>query len=322
MSLVDRVTAWTLSKAINGYRRLRKDDRALRSLFHERGIWFLPPSYYAGLASPDEVNASWEYRGAEPPYLAAHVFDDAKLTSQLEALVQFRVEFDPPREGDPDRPERFFWNNKKFYGLDAIAYYAMIRYFKPNRIVEIGSGYSTLAAAEAIAKNGTGEIVCIEPYPSRFLASIPQVSRVIAKRVQDMPVEWFSESLRANDILFIDSTHTVKPGSDCLYEYLQVLPILANGVVVHAHDIFLPEGLPPFWVNDLLYHWTEQYLLFALLLENRRFEVLFGSRYHQRYHADLVEDLAGKEGFEHSSSFWFRRIGEVHVSIEGAESPR
>ena len=128
---------------------------------------------------------------------------------------------------------------------------------------------------------------------------------LIRKPVQQVSVEFFDAMLEDGDILFIDSTHTVKTGSDCLYLYLKVLPALRNRVIVHVHDVFLPDAMPQSWALEKQIYWTEQYLLLAYLLDNPRTTVWFGSHYHLLQHpgnlADFMYGRAGAGG----GSFWF-----------------
>src|SRR5262249_10853909 len=146
--------------------------------------------------------------------------------------------------------------------------HCFIRHFRPKRIIEVGSGVSTVYEARATAFNSrsVGEsclLTCIEPFPSPLLRSIPEVHEVIPKRVQEVPIEIF-RALGANDILFLDSSHSVKVGSDVNYLYLQVLPALRPGVLIHIHDIYLPFLVPPdVWLFDRLMFWQETALLKA-----------------------------------------------------------
>ena len=116
-------------------------------------------------------------------------------------------------------------------------------------------------------------------------------------------------SLRENDILFIDSSHVCKIGSDVQFEFLEILPRLAPGVVVHVHDIFLPFEYPKTWVKDWHRFWNEQYLLQAFLCGNREFEVLWAGAWMQHRHPDLVEKSfpSFSANRNQMASFWIRR---------------
>ena len=205
--------------------------------------------------------------------------------------------------------------NGTFDSVDGEILYCMIRHFKPQRIVEIGSGFSTYCAAQACLVNHEKdgrqcELVAVEPFPSRTLrAGFPGLSRLITTPIQEMPLSYF-ESLGENDILFIDSSHVLKIGSDVHYEYLELLPRLGPGVVVHVHDIFLPHDYPRHWVMREHRFWTEQYLLQAFLAFNQAFEVLWASAYLHRKHPDrLATAFPSYDRTRHyPASFWMRRI--------------
>ena len=120
----------------------------------------------------------------------------------------------------------------------------MIRHFRPRLIIEVGSGFSSLVAAEAIAKNKNSALICIEPFPQDFLRQgFPGLRSLIEKKVEEIDLEFFSQ-LNCGDILFIDSSHTVKIRGDVNYLFLELLPRLKPGVIVHVHDIFFPFDYP------------------------------------------------------------------------------
>jgi hypothetical protein len=132
------------------------------------------------------------------------------------------------------------------------------------------------------------------------------LTRLISSNVQDVPPEEF-QRLGQNDVLFIDSSHVSKIGSDVNYIFFEVLPRLASGVIVHVHDIFLPGEFPRHWVTDELRFWNEQYLLRAFLTFNREFEVLLGNAFCAERHADVMRDTFPTSPFLLGGSFWMRR---------------
>ena len=159
----------------------------------------------------------------------------------------------------------------------------MIRNLRPRRIIEVGSGYTTLLISESIShiKTHDSTYVCdfiaIEPYPPSYLAPLPaSVSRLVPFPVQMVPLNEFL-SLEKGDILFIDSSHIVAIGSDVVHLYLEVLPRLAPGVIVHIHDIFTPFNYPRNFIKSSRFFWNEQYLLQAFLTFNQAFEVLLAT---------------------------------------------
>ena len=167
----------------------------------------------------------------------------------------------------------------------------MIRLFKPKRIIEIGSGSSTLMAKNAIYKNKSEsndyicEHICIEPYEQPWLNHIGV--KVIRKKVETIELNFFS-SLKKNDILFIDSSHIIRPQGDVLFEYLEILPSLNEGVIVHIHDIFTPKDYLDEWFSE--YFWNEQYLLEAFLSFNKDFRIIGATNYlSHKYNVQFSE---------------------------------
>ena len=173
-----------------------------------------------------------------------------------------------------------------FGPIEARVLYAVLRAVKPTRVIEIGAGVSTAVTLAALNRNRTGVVTCIEPYPKPPLRDLP--ISLIESPVQKVPLSTFTE-LRANDVLFIDSTHAVRVGGDVNYLVLEVLPRLAPGVFIHFHDIFLPYDHPPD-LFESLWSWTETSLVRAYLAKNHSVEVLFClSALHYTHPAALVE---------------------------------
>ncbi|MGZ7079304.1 MAG: class I SAM-dependent methyltransferase [Thermoanaerobaculia bacterium] len=241
------------------------------------------------------------------PYANADLFRDEVLRDTLEKLIPFAGEFSPPADGDEERGERFFWHNSQFTFSDALAYYCFIRWARPATIVEIGGGFSTLVAEEAVARNGAGAIHVIDPFPRSFLRRSGVQLHI--RNAQDISADFLNDLLRDGDILFIDSTHTVKTGSDCLHIYLRLLPAIRRRVLVHVHDVFLPFGVPQEWLLDKQIFWTEQYLLMAFLLDNPKASVLFGSAWHAHANRPQLERLMDGKSDAAGGSLWFEYRG-------------
>jgi hypothetical protein len=189
----------------------------------------------------------------------------------------------------------FRFGNGQFESGDAECWYQVVRALKPRRIVEIGSGHSTLLACAAIARNRTDdptyvcEHTCIEPYERPWLEQLGVT--VLRQAVEQLDPQWFS-ALAANDILFIDSSHVIRPRGDVLFEYLEILPRLARGVVVHVHDIFTPRDYPRAWMVDELRLWNEQYLLEAFLTHNRAWTILAALNFLHHAHYPALARIA------------------------------
>src|SRR5205823_1258330 len=240
---------------------------------------------------------------------------DMNDTTQLDLLrnhfPKLRREYDEFPVEPTGEPGRFHFNNGLFDGTDALVAYCMIRHFKPRLIIEVGSGFSSLVAAEAIAKNKNSALICIEPYPPDFLRQgFPGLHSLIEKKVEEIDIGFFSQ-LESGDILFVDSSHTVKIGGDVNYLFLEVLPRLKPGVIVHVHDIFLPFEYRRDWVLDEFRFWNEQYLLQAFLTFNSEFEVLLANSYLNHYHQEDLKAAFRNLSSWASGSFWMRRKPSV-----------
>jgi hypothetical protein len=196
---------------------------------------------------------------------------------------------------------------RPFRGVDALVAYCMIRHFQPELIAEVGSGWSSLVLGQAAAKNKNSALICIDPFPGDVLRKgFPGLRSLIGKKIQDIDLEFFSQ-LGSGDVLFIDSSHTVKIGGDVNYLFLEVLPRLRPGVIVHVHDIFLPFEYRRDWVLDEFRFWTEQYILQAFLTFNSDFEVLLANSYLNHYHQqELKAAFPGLSSWA-GGSFWMRR---------------
>ena len=199
----------------------------------------------------------------------------------------------------------FDFDNVFFSGFDAAVYYALIRHLQPQRVIEIGGGYSTQIADKALAHNGKGRLTCIEPYPEARLLDANLNIELIQDRVEQIDVDFFS-CLEANDILFIDSSHAVKFGSDVCYEFLELLPHLNPGVWIHVHDIFFPHDYPAEWLLDRRLALNEQYLLEAFLAFNKSFIPQLANYWICLDHADAAARLWSDD--TRASSFWMKRV--------------
>jgi predicted O-methyltransferase YrrM len=231
-------------------------------------------------------------------------------------LSNFKEEYDGIPKDKASVSYCYYINNYFIGPVDAEILYCMIRYFKPKKIFEIGSGNSTYLSAQAITKNKEHnnkyecELVAIDPYPNEILkAGFPGLSKLMHKEVQDVPLSEFKK-LTKNDILFIDSSHVLKIGNDVQYEYLEILPRLNAGVIVHLHDIFLPAEYPREWVLKEHRFWTEQYILQAFLEFNESFEVLWAGSYMNIKHPDLLKKAFSsyKIDEKYIGSLWIRKI--------------
>jgi len=140
-----------------------------------------------------------------------------------------------------------------------------------------------------VENENSAELIAIEPYPNEVLRrGFPGLSRLIPRKVEEVDLSQFDE-LKQNDILFIDSSHVLRIGNDVQYEYLEVLPRINKGIIIHIHDIFLPMEYPKNWVLKMHRFWSEQYLLQAFLAFNSAFEILWAGSYMHLRHPDQLE---------------------------------
>lgn len=232
-----------------------------------------------------------------------------RVERELAPLIQ---ELDLPVQ-DPGRPGKYFLHNGGFGPVDAELLYAMIRVGRPRRVVELGSGYSTLLIALACARNaddGTATAhEVFDPFPRPYiLGDALAATKLTALSATDVPLEVFA-TLESGDILFVDTTHTVKLGGDVNRLILDVLPILRAGVTVHFHDIFLPWEYPRQWFEEMHWYWAEQYLLQAFLAYNHDFEVVVPAHALTRYHPQrLAAAIPSFTAGVAPGSMWIRRV--------------
>jgi hypothetical protein len=279
------------------------------------GFHVTPVHFYQPIPDTQSLPESLWNRASE--LVGIDMNEAVQLDLLRNHFPRFRSEYDQFPAASTGEPGRFHFNNGLFDGTDALVAYCMIRHFQPRLIIEVGSGFSSLIAAEAIAKNKDSALICIEPFPLDFLRQgFLGLHSLIEKKVEDMDLEFFSQ-LESGDILFIDSSHTVKIGGDVNYLFLEVLPRLKPGVIVHVHDIFLPFDYRRDWVLDEFRFWTEQYLLHAFLMFNAEFEVLMANSYLNHYHHEDIKAAfpnLEKLNVAHPNSvgwgggsFWMRR---------------
>lgn len=283
-------------------------DKTVKRRLQDAGVNISPANFYSSIPLVSDVENSFEYRqesSGVAPYAVGGLFDRNVMTAFLDAISIHAAEFNPPADGDLEHPAGFFWNNPAFSYSDAMAYYCVLRTLRPKRVLEIGSGYSTLVADMALRANGEGELVLVEPYPKPFLKALATVSELIERPVQDIPESELVALIDSSQVWFIDSTHTVKTGSDCLYIYLKVMPQVSSDVMCHSHDIYLPYAMPARMALEKNIFWTEQYLLQAYLLDNPKAQVVFGSTYLKRAMPERSKAFMRGRG-DGGGSIWYR----------------
>jgi predicted O-methyltransferase YrrM len=273
-------------------------------LWEERGFHLTPVHFYSPIPDLRTLPSAPLERESQLPGIELNV--DFQLELVRKVFPRYRDEYMRIPIERTTADDSFYLANTMFGGVDALILYCMIRYLEPQLVLEIGSGMSSRLIAEAAVENQRPRLVSIDPYPDLTVRSgLPSPTSLITKRVEEVDLEVF-QRLESNDILFIDSSHVVRYGGDVNYLFLEVIPRLSPGVVVHVHDVFIPHEYPEAWVKDKLRFWSEQYLLQAFLAFNTEFEVLLSTHYLRYHHwSDVVETFPS--GLNGGGSFWMRR---------------
>lgn len=205
------------------------------------------------------------------------------------------------------------YHNSGLSKVDSFVLYSLIRESKPKKMVEIGSGESTKIALLALEKNRKEgydyHMTAIEPYPKEYLRKLDgDRFRLLVSKVQDVSLEEFSDA----DILFIDSSHVSKIGSDVNYEMFDILPTMKAGSLIHWHDIVIPVDYPRSWIENGNMYWNESYVVQSFMMYNESFETIWPSKYMQVCDTismkDIVPFFEPENPDEQLSSFWIRRV--------------
>jgi len=295
--------AWLLKKIRSfGVRRLPHCKNALMKV----GVFPIRDHYY---------EPQFDNRNPRPDFSQDRKLPgiDWNIAGQLKMLEGFTfsqelLDLSSAHQGSRE----FHFNNAAFESGDAEYWYQIIRSIKPKRIFEVGSGNSTLLAVKAIKGNSEEnpdyqcEHICIEPYEMPWLEQAG-VS-VIRKRVEEVELSFFSQ-LQENDVLFIDSSHIIRPQGDVLFEYLEILPSLNKGVIVHIHDIFSPKNYLKEWLIDDVSFWNEQYLLEAFLSHNSKWSIIGALNFLHHNHYEKLKQVAPYLSPEREpGSFYIKKI--------------
>lgn len=275
-----------------------------RRRLERAGVRLSRADFYSETPSLDDIEGSFEYAdgtSAEPVpvFDDPDIFDLPSISAFAATLPHFSRDFAPPIEAETG----FFWRNDQFSYSDAMSLYAIVRSTRPSTILEIGSGFSSMVSARALADNDFGKLICIDPSPRTDISRIG--AEFIQRPVQSVAPRDIVNLVRPGDVVFYDGSHPIKTGSDAVYFYLKVLPMLPSGVLVHCHDIRLPYAQP---VNHLIEHklnWSEQYLLMAHLHNKHRYRVIFGSTLLDRQFPEVLDQLMHRRWPRGGASIWF-----------------
>jgi hypothetical protein len=230
-----------------------------------------------------------------------------------EDLKPFLEEYRPPHDGDGS--SGFFLKNGSYGPVDAEILYAILRRERPGRVVEFGSGSSSyvIEDAQMQTSSATFDHIIYDPYPltANSLGPLPN-AKIYSQEVEGRDPAAVAQGFKSGDVLFVDTTHTVRTGGDVDWIISALLPVVPVGVLVHFHDIFLPYEYPRRWVVDERRAWAEQYLLQAFLAFNDDFEVLFPTHAMARSVPELIARTIPSFGpGVQPGSFWIRRVAST-----------
>lgn len=293
---------------MRGYQKIVKDKHRDLHAFIKKQTFLLIEKYFKIHITPVHFYSPIPNVGRLKSHIYSNKNDcvglDFSIDDQLRklklAFPKYLGEYTPPI-------------NPGLSQVDAFVLYAMIRNKKPRVFIEIGSGESTKISLLALSKNEDEGFACqltaIEPFPKRFLKEIENKNfKLIQSDVQDIDVDFLAQA----DILFIDSSHVAKIGSDVNYEILDIVPRLKVGALVHWHDIMIPVNYSKSWIEHGNKFWNESYMVHAFMLYNKSFKVIWASKYMQlNYPDELVSTIAyfnPEDPNQQLSSFWIERV--------------
>lgn len=273
-----------------------------------------PGHFYSPVVNPQDLLDRQEQIWPQHPVILGIDFNPSYHHKVLtEFFPKFIAHYNyPEKHTDTHSDTEFYTQNSQFSWLDSRSLFVLLNQWRPKKMLEVGSGFSSLLTAHVNHNvlHDSLDFSCIEPYPREFLSHpIAGLNRVIVEKVENLDKALFTQ-LDAGDILFIDSSHVAKTGSDVNFLFFEIFPILKKGVKIHLHDIFFPHDYLKQWVLEDNRSWNEQYLLQALLMYSDTFKVLFGCSYAQYHYPELVVaalDHDKKHGFG-GGSIWIEKV--------------
>jgi hypothetical protein len=291
-------------------RALEAEREQLRTELAHWRTWMSPGHFYSPIPSLQEVAAHDAEIFAPPPAELSAI--DLRVPAQLDLLAKLSGYYpDLPFPRIRNEQMRFWLDNHAFAFSDAIYLYAMMRHLGPRQIIEVGSGFSSAAMLDTaeLFLGSSVKFTFIDPDLSTleqlWREEDRQLHSTLPMRVQDVPLSHF-ETLQSGDILYIDSSHVAKTGSDVNRLLFDILPRLHPGVYVHVHDIHYPFEYPRPWVYEGR-AWNEAYLIRAFLQFNEAFEIALFPSYLAAFHRDVLERTMPMVLENAPGSLWLRR---------------
>lgn len=289
-------------------RRLQEAKRVeeeLQGLKEDEQIstWVPPGHFYSPLTSDDDFKR-FDDRDGVPGI-------DLNSKSQKKLLREFAAHYkSQPFTTKEIKKNRYYFDNDQFSYSDALSLYCFLVHFKPKNVIEVGSGYSSALMLDVNNQflDNAMNLTFIEPFPTRLKGLLRDEDNpeIIEDFVQGVPMDRYSH-LKKGDILFIDSTHVAKTGSDVNWLYNEVLPTLNKGVIVHVHDIIYPFEYSSDWVKQGR-SWNEAYMLRCVLQDSPRYKVLFWDSYLHKHHAKDMKKAMPISTKNTGGSIWFQVV--------------
>ena len=274
---------------------------------------FVPPGhYYSPVPALADIRRD-EARifGPWPRTIAGIDMREAEQLELLESFVPFYKTM--PFQHEPSAGLRYHFNNPSYAYSDAVMLHCMLRKLHPQRLIEIGSGFSSCVSLDTNERffEGRMQTTFIEPYPDLLRSLIRPEDRqrttIIEKRLQDVELSLF-DTLQAGDVLFVDSTHVSKIDSDVNRIFFEILPRLARGVHVHFHDIFYPFEYPKEWIYSGR-AWTEMYMLRTFLQFNSAYRIVLMNTFMEGFHEAFFAEKMPLCLVNRGGSIWLERAG-------------
>lgn len=270
-------------------------------------IKYPPGHYYSPIPNLEDVSSQKETIYDKTRSLKGI---DLNRNKQMELLSHFKEIYPSLFFEKKSNTGRFYYENGFFCETDAIMLYCIMLHFNPKRIIEVGSGFSSAVMLDTKEKNGSSiDLTFIEPYPERLNSILTDADgkvNLVKEKVQFVPKKVFS-ALEKNDILFIDSSHVAKSGSDVVHLLFEVIPELKAGTIIHVHDIFFPFEYPYNWIEGGR-AWNEAHFLRAFLMDNPNYEIMMFNNYivneEKEWFAENMPLCLNNAG----GSIWIRKI--------------
>lgn len=285
------------------YVRRRNEAARMQDLAGNRQLRFAPPGhFYSPLPALENLP-----RSTCDAHCGGIQLREQGQCEMLDRMSEFYV--DLPFSDGPTAKTRYYYKNNFFGHSDAIVLFGMMRLHRPRKVVEIGSGYSSAVMLDTneLFLNNESQLVFIEPYPARLrsLVRATDAYDLIEKGVQDVALDVFLD-LREGDILFVDSSHVTRFGSDVNDILFRVLPALSPGVLIHFHDILWPFEYPFDWVTEGR-AWNEAYILRAFLQYNSHFQIVYFNDFMAERHRERIAARMQLMLEETGGSIWLRK---------------